>query len=198
MKLGFKIRLVHLLAGVLCVFLVLLLVAIVFWSQPQASGLAIAFVGYTNVFGQPRSAVFGVTNLSRRRINFVVVPEPQIRTEGVWSEVAITGPLPMSGLPGGQGKNVTSALPSRGKAWRMPIIWGHDISTAERYVHRVKNLLRAGGSLSGWKYGFALPCYTNFSAEMELPKAEPDGAASRSQPVPSDTNLTSAAAGSGR
>ena len=198
MKVGFKIRLVHLIAGVLCVLLVLLSVAIVVWSQPQGSGLAIAFLGFTNVLGQPQSAVFGVTNLSRRRIDFVVIREPQIRTERVWSEVAITGPLPMSGLPAGQATNVTIGLPNRGRAWRMPIVWGYDISAAERYVQRLKNLLRVGGSLSNWKSGFALPCYTNFSAELELSKAEPDDAASRSQPVSSQTDSTSATAGSGR
>ncbi len=199
MKLGFKIRLVHVLACAVCL-VVLLLIAVLLWPQPQASGLAIKFVGFTNALGQPRSAVFGVTNLSRRTITFVT-PEPQVRTGGSWSEIVVAGPRPISvKLAGGQGTNVTMTVPSRGEAWRMPIMWVYDLSTLDFYVHRSKNLLRTAkeGSLSGWKYGFALTGYTNFSAEMELTKAEPDGPANGSQPIRSETNRTSSAAGSRR
>ena len=195
MKLPFKIELAHLLACVLCL-LVLLLVAVVFWPQPQVSGLTIAFVRFTNAPGQPRFAVFGLTNLSHRTINFVVIPEPQIRTEGGWSEVAVAGALRASELAGGQGTNVSMALPSRGEAWRMPIIWGYDMSTAERYAHRVMNLLTTGKESP--KYAYALPIYTNFSAEMELLKGKPAGSATPSQPVGSETNRRLSAAGSGR
>ena|SRR5947208_3663824 len=199
MKRGFKIRLVNLLACALCL-LVLLLIAGVLRPQPQVSGLAIKFVGFTNALGQPQSAVFAVTNLSRRTITFVT-PEPQVRTEGVWSEPVVVGPLPISlGLDGGQGTNVTVAVPNRGQAWRMPIVWVYDLSTLEFYVHRGKNLLRTAkdGSLSGWKYGSALTGYTNFSAEIELTKAEPDDPANGTQPIRSETNRTSSAAGSRR
>ncbi len=122
MKLGFKILPVHLLACALCL-LVLLLAGVVLWPQPQASGLAIKFVGFTNAFGQPRSAVFGVTNLSRRTITFVT-PEPQVRTGEGWSEIVVAGPLPIRGvgLAGGQGTHVTVAVPDREEAWRMPFI----------------------------------------------------------------------------
>ena len=199
MKLGFKIRLVHLLACALCL-VVLLLIAVLLWPQPQVSGLAIKFVGFTNALGQPRSAVFGVTNLSRSTISFVI-PEPQVRTGGSWSEIVVAGPNQIRGfrLAGGQGTNVTTTVPSRGEAWRMPIRWFFDLSTLDVYVRRSKNLLHTAkeGSLSGWKYGFALTSYTNFSAEMELTKAE-DGAANGSQPFRSETNRTPPAAGSRR
>jgi hypothetical protein len=199
MKLGLKVRLVHVLACALCL-LVLLLVGVVLWPQPQASGLAIKFVGFTNTLGQPRSAVFGVTNLSRRTITFVT-PEPQVRTGEGWSEILVAKPRPITvALAGGQGTNVTVAIPNRGEAWRMPIRWSHQLSTADFYIHRGKNLLRTAkeGSLSGWKYGFALPCFTNFSAELELSRVETDGAANASQPFSSETNGTSPAAGSRR
>ncbi len=200
MKLGFKILPVHLLACALCL-LVLLLAGVVLWPQPQASGLAIKFVGFTNALGQPRSAVFSVTNLSRITISFVI-PEPQVRTGGNWSEIVVAGPPPIRGfrLAGGQGMNVTMTVPSRGEAWRMPIRWAYDLNTLDVYVRRSKNLLHTAkeGSLSGWKYGFALTVYTNFSAEMESTKAEPDGPANGSQPIRSETNRTSSAAGSRR
>ena len=199
MKLGFKIRLVLLLACALCL-VVLLLIAVLLWPQPQASGLGIKFVGFTNTLVPPLSAVFGVTNLSRRTIGFVT-PEPQVRTGGNWSEIVFAGPGPIRvELAGGQGTIVTMTVPSRGEAWRMPIIWFYQLSTLDLYAHRSKNLLRTAkeGSLSGWKYGFALTGYTNFSVEMELTKAEPDGAANGSQPFRSETNATSSAAGSRR
>src|SRR6266516_2193361 len=200
MKLGFKIRLVHLLACALCL-VVLLLIAVLLSPQPQATGLAIKFVGFTHALGQPRSAVFGVTNLSRSTIGFVI-PEPQVRTGGSWSEIVVAGPPPIRGfrLAGGQGTNVTMTVPSRGEAWRMPVMWAYDMSTLDVYVHRSKNLLRTAkeGSLSGWKYGFALTVYTNFSPEMELTNAEPDGLANGSPPVSPRTNRTSSAAGSRR
>jgi hypothetical protein len=83
----------------------------------------------------------------------------------------------------------------------MPIIWVYEVSPVDFYVHRGKNLLRTAmeeGSLSGWKYVGSLTGFTNFSAEMELTRAEPDGAANRSQPVGSETNQTSPAAASRR
>jgi hypothetical protein len=197
MKLGFKIRLVLLFACALCL-VVLLLIAVLLWPQPKASGLGIKFVGFTNALGQPQSAVFGVTNLSHRTIGFVT-PEPQVRTGGNWSEIVFAGPGKRVELAGGQVTNVTMTVPSRGEAWRMPIIWFYQLSTLDIYVHRSKDLLSTAkeGSLSGWKYGFALTSYTNFSAEMELTKAE-DGAANGSQPFRSETNQTSGTAGSGR
>jgi hypothetical protein len=100
----------------------------------------------------------------------------------------------------GQGTNVTVAVPIGGEAWRMPVLWSYDMSTAEVYRGRVKNLLYTvqEGSLAGWNYGFALSTYTNFSAAVELARAEPDGAANGSQPIGSETNRTSSAAGSRR
>jgi hypothetical protein len=171
------------------------------WPQPQVSGFAIQFVGFTNALGQPQSAVFAVTNVSRRTITFVT-PETQVRTNGVWSELVVVGPLPIRpvSLPRGQGTIVTVAAPNRGEAWRMAIIWYYELSTAEIYLGRAKNLLRTAkeGSLSGWKYGFALTSYTNFSAEMELTKAEPSSPANKSQPIRSENNRTSSAADSRR
>jgi hypothetical protein len=198
MKRGFKVRPVNVLACALCL-LVLLVVGVVLWPQPQGSGLAIRFVGFSNALGQPRSAVFGVTNLSRRMITFFV-PEPQVRIGAAWAGVVPGTDPPGLTLDGGLGTNVTVALPKNGDAWRMPIIWAYELSRAEVYLGRGKNLLRTAkeGSLSGWKCGFALTGYTNFSPELELTKAEPDGAANGSQPFSSSTNTTPSAAGSRR
>ena len=92
------------------------------------------------------------------------------------------------------------AVPSDGEAWRMPVLWHYDLSALEVYFYRGKNLLRTvqEGSLAGWNHGFGLSCYTNFSAAVELARAEPDGAANGSQPIRSETNRTSSAAGSRR
>lgn len=189
MKLGFKVRALPLLACLLCT-VGLLLFGVMFWPLPQGSGVTIQFVGFTNAPGQPQSCVFGLTNLSRRKITFVTA-EPQSRTAGVWSEtIAVASPAMGIELGVGQGTNVTVAVPSGGEAWRMPVIWGCYMSTAEVYLGRVKNLLRTvqDRSLAGWNYGFALRGYTNFSAAVELARAEPGGAANGSQPVGSETN----------
>lgn len=196
MKLGFKVRLGYLLAFALPV---MLLVGVVLWPQPQASGLAVSFVGFTNALGQPQSAVFAVTNFSRRKITFVT-PEPQVRTEVDWPESVVVGPLPINiRLDGGQGTNVTVAVPNRGEAWRMPIVWVYEPSRLELYAHRSKSLLRTAreGSLSGWNYGIGLTCQTNFSAEMEL-KPGPAGPANGSQPIRPVTSGTPAATDSRR
>ncbi len=196
MKLSFKSRPVRLLAGGLCL-LVLLLVGVMLWPQPRASGLAIQFVGFTNAPGQRRSAVFGVTNLSRRTITFVT-PEPQVRTGAGWSEIFFAQPLAIKGvgLGRGQGTQVTVADPDGEEAWRMPIIWSYDMSTVEIYARRVKNMLDTAkeGSLAGWNYGWGLTGYTNFSAEVKFGRAEPDGAANGRQPIRAETNGTSGAA----
>src|SRR5262245_28473018 len=131
MKLSFKIRLVQWLACALCL-IVLLLVAVVLWPQPQVSGLAITFAGFTNALGEPRSALFGVTNSSRRSISFVIL-DPQIRTDGRWSEVAAVVRRMTLTLAGGQGTNVTMAVASRGEAWRMPVLWVYEPNSAEFY-----------------------------------------------------------------
>lgn len=123
MKLGFKIRPLHLLAGAFCLP-VLLFVGVLLWPQPRVSGLAIRFVGFTNWLGQPRCAVFGVTNVGCRTIDFVTA-EPQVRTAGVWSVAAVAGPpWPTTVvLEGSQGTQVTAAAPNPAEAWRLPIIW---------------------------------------------------------------------------
>ena len=199
MKLGFKVRALPLLACLLCA-IGLLLFGVMFWPLPQGSGVTIQFVGFTNAPGQPRSSVFGVTNLSRRKITFAAL-EHQSRTAGVWSEtIAVASPAIGIELGVGQGTNVTVAVPSDGEAWRVPVGWAYDLSAFEVYFYRCKNLLRTvqKWSLAGWNYGFGLTSHTNFSAEMELARAEPDGAANGSQPIRSETNRASSAAGSRR
>src|SRR5687768_9190212 len=140
MRLGFKVRALPLLACLLCA-VGLFLFGVMFWPLPQGSGVTIQFVGFTNAPGQPRSSVFGLTNLSRRKISFVTA-EPQFRTAGVWSEtIAVASPAMGTELGVGQGTNVTVAVPSGGGAWRMPVLWSYNMSTAEVYLGRVKNLL---------------------------------------------------------
>lgn len=199
MKLGFKVRALPLLACLLCA-VGLLLFGVMFWPRPQGSGVTIQFVGFTNAPGQSRSAVFGVTNLSRSKITFAAL-ELQSRTAGVWSEnIAAASHTIGIELGAGQGTNVTVAVPSDGKAWRVPVGWHYNPSALEVYSYRGKNLLRTAqeGSLAGWNHGFSLSGYTNFSAAVEFARAEPDGAANGSQPNHSETNRTSSAAGSRR
>jgi hypothetical protein len=201
MNRGFRIRLVLLGACGLCL-LVLLLFEIVIWRQPRVPALDIRFTGFTNAPGQLGSAVFRVTNRSRRPISFVTLA-PQVRIEGAWSDVVPPGPLAISlVLEGHQGTNIAVTIPNGGQAWRVPILWCYSAfsSPAEFYLRRVASLLRTAkqGSLSGWKYGWGLGGHTNFSAEIASNVAEQDGAANRSQPVHPQPNQTSAAAGSGR
>src|SRR5712691_2467378 len=169
MKLRFKNRATRLIFCALACLLALLLVAISIWPRPQDSGLAISFVAFTNALGGSRSAVFGVTNICRRTITFVT-PEPQIRTNGVWAEIVVAGPFPLDGLwlYGGQGTNVTVAVPNRGEAWRMPILYAYHQNKGESYVYQVKLMLQ---SLSGGKYHAGSTGYRAFSAVMELTKA---------------------------
>src|SRR5688572_2205342 len=130
MKLGFKVRVLPLLACLLCA-VGLLLCGVMFWPLPQGSGVTIQFVGFTNAPGQPRSSVFGLTNLSRRKINYHTA-EPQSRTAGVWSEtIAVASPAIGIELGVGQGTNVTVAVPSGGEAWRMPVLWSYRPSALE-------------------------------------------------------------------
>ncbi len=200
MKPGFIVRFVPLVACALCL-LVLLLLAVARWGNQRVSRSAVELVALTNVLVQPRSAVFGLTNLSHRTISFIA-PEPQVLTRGVWSGVVVPGGV-SSGfrLAGGQGANLTVAIPSHGEAWRMPIIWSYRPTRTELYVSRGRNLLytlKKGMSLSGWNYGVVSRGGTNVSAVMPLIRAEPDGAANESQPIRSETNQTSSAAGSRR
>jgi hypothetical protein len=199
MKLDSKSRKACLLIGLLGL-LVLLSVGVTLWPQPPSSGLTIQFVGFTNVAGQPSFAVFGVTNLSRKSMTFAPA-QPQVRTGGVWSGAVVVRPPAIGiALRAGWGTNVSVDLPDHAEAWRMPVVWGYDLNKWEFYVQRSKNLLRTAqhGSLSGWREGFGVNGYTNFSAEIESTKAEPDGAANGSQPIRSETNSTPSAAGSRR
>jgi hypothetical protein len=199
MKLRFKLRALRLLACLLCA-LCLFLLGVMFWPLPQGSGVTIQFVEFTNTPGQRQSSVFGLTNLSRKKISFVTA-EPQSRTAGVWSEtIALASPAMGIELGVGQGTNVTVAVPSGGEAWRMPVLWSYRLSALEVYFYRGKNLLRTvqERSLAGWNYGFALSSYTNFSAAVELARVEPGGAANGNQPIRSEINRTSSAAGSRR
>jgi len=183
MKTGLKIRLVHWLVVSLCLG-VLLLSGVMLWPEPQDAALAIRFVAFTNPLGQPRSAVFGVTNLSHRTIALRALGQ-QVRSNGVWSEIMIVGPLPMSnGLGGGQGTKVTVAVPTGGEAWRMPLVWVYRPSRMDCYVARGKNLLDTArrGTLSGSNYGFSMTGHTNFSADMESTKAEPSQSADPARP----------------
>lgn len=173
MKLDPKMPLVRLLACVLCFFL-LLLTAVVLWPRPDVNGIAITFVMFTNAPGQPPSAVFSVTNRGPERISFVI-PEPQIRSEGVWSEIVVPG-RPALELADGNGTNVTIALPTHGDAYRMPIVWCYRPSLPKLYFRRTQNLIyntAKRGSLAGWKYGFVLTTYTNFSSELSRLPQEP-------------------------
>jgi hypothetical protein len=172
MKTGCRIRPVHLAACAFCL-LVLLSVGMVLWPQPRVSYLAISFTAFTNTTGQPRAAMFSVTNLSRRLITFGV-PDPQVRKEGAWPATVATGPLLPTLLKGGGRTVVTAAVPTGGEAWRLPILWVYEPSETEFYVHRRMSLL-------GWKHGFRLTGHTNFSAAMEPSQAEPDGARAESK-----------------
>jgi hypothetical protein len=172
MKRGLKVRPAHLLVCVLSLPL-LLLVVVMCWPQRQASGLAVTFLRFTNAPGRPPSAVFGVTNLSGRGIVFAI-PDPQIRSNGVWADVTVVPQLGTD-LAGGEGTNITVALPSGGQTWRMPILWAYRMSRREIYIYRFKSLLRTAqeGSLAGWNYSPSGDGYTNVSAEMGWTKAEP-------------------------
>lgn len=174
MKRGLKVRPAHLLVCVLSLPF-LLLVVVMCWPQRQASGLAVTFVRFTNAPGRPPSAVFGVTNLSGRGIVFAI-PDPQIRSNGVWADVTVVPQLGTD-LAGGEGTNITVVIPSAGQTWRMPIIWDDKMSRLGFCIYRLKSLLRTAkkGSLAGWNYSPSRDGYTNFSAEMGSTKAEPRG-----------------------
>ena len=190
MKLHFKLRPQHFL---LCALFLVLLIGVVLRPQERLSGVAIRFAGFTNALGQPRSAVFSVTNHSHKRIVFAV-PEPQIRIGTNWTDVSPGMDPATHALDGGQSTNFTLDLPKRGDAWRMPIMWAYNGNTPEYRLRCAKNFLRG----LGWQYGGALPGYTNFSADMELISGEPGGAANGSQPFRARTNRPSEAAGSRR
>jgi len=204
MKLDFKNRAAHLLIGLLGI-LVFVSIQVALWPQPQkprSSGLTIQFVGFTNVPGHRRSAVFGVTNLSRETITFLTA-QPQVRTRGVWSGAVVVRLSPaIIGLGLGQGTHVSVDVPDRVEAWRIPVPWCYDHPRMlDMCVQRSKNLLRTAlhGSLSGWKEDYrVLEGFTSLSAEIESTKAEPGGAANGSQPIRSETNSTSSAAASRR
>jgi hypothetical protein len=201
-KLAFKIRGLHLAPWLICLVL-LLVILVVIWLRPQRSGLSIQFVSciYTNEPGHRPCVVFGVTNLSHKSVTWTWA-YPQVRSNAVWSEVEIMGPSTMhEDLDGGQGMHVIVAVPNRGEAWRVPIVWSYvPSSRLGSIVADVVNSRREAkkGSVPGWTSGFGWTCYTNFSSEIASTQAEPIGAANRSQPIRSETNSTSSAAGSGR
>jgi hypothetical protein len=202
MNLGVEIRGIYLLTFSLCL-LVLLVLGVVLWPQPQRSRLAIQFVSHThtNEPGRRPCVVFGVTNLSHKSLTWTWA-YPQVRSNGVWSEVEIIGPGTMhEDLDGGQGMRVIVAVPDRGEAWRLPIVWSYvPRSHLGSIVADVVNSRREAknGSVPGWTSGFGWTCCTNFSSEMASTQAEPTGAANGSQPFSSETNRTSSAAGSRR
>ena len=176
MKLVFKIRDLHLLPWLFCLT-TLLVVLVAIWPRPQPSGLSIQFVSRINTNNEPGlrpCVVFGVTNLSHKSVTWTWA-YPQVRSNGLWSEVEIMGPFTMhEDLHVGQGMHVIVADPGRGEAWRVPIVWSYVPSRLGSVVADVVNSRREAkkGSVPGWTSGFGWTCYTNFSMEIARTQAE--------------------------
>jgi len=145
------------------------LVAIVlFTGKGVRTPPAITFAGFTNAGGQNTAAIFSIKNPYARPVSFFPL-EPQVRASGDWASIALpTGGQARKLGPEGEA-NFTVNVPVDASAWRVPVLWSIEPNRLEDFRYKLRNNwieYRENGTLLGWRIGYRLESFTNYTPEL--------------------------------
>jgi hypothetical protein len=129
-------------------------------SERPRTKVELAFVGKPVVSGS--FATFTITNSGDSPIYYLACP-PQMKSGGVWSQVEFPrSSTSMLDLPAKQSFQLTVGAPAGGTEWRLPVLWGLEITPT--VWQRLSN--KAQLILTGHSEGVGGPLSTTYSAEV--------------------------------
>jgi hypothetical protein len=173
-------------------------------ARTPTGGLSVTFAGLTNDASGTTLAQFNVANAFSRRVRFGV-EEVQIRQTNGWPSTGrVADGADWLAVAAGANRVFSVPAPSlQGATWRVPIVYQVDPPSIDNVRLRI-DLLAWG--IARWRPGKPAPVRHGGGFHRNLhtygPELgrgiEPNGAANGSQPIRSETNQTSSAAGSRR
>ena len=175
-----------------------------FGAVPSAIGEPFYYLlSLTNDPAQGAVATLCVTNPTDLSLFYFAGP-PQINSDQGWSPSWTPRGAGGTTLPAHQSSTFMARVPLSGDLWRVPVVWGYLPAGLERFRGLVRynlrlnwHLLRHGRSpklVNSPEFDLCM----SYSPEVTNQIAEPKGPANGSQPIRSQTNGTSSAAGSRR